>query len=155
MLHVGGNFKKMEQLKLDKYEINFLTEPFPLSLSSVKGLFESDSGMYHYEAIEEAEKMLKRFYDLGYIAFHVWLFYKKGEKIKIVLNEPEHGYKLAADKEFWLSLNEEDEIWNWLSSDKVEKSERAWDIGVDLTDKFRQEYLEPDDIKFWKLINQE
>lgn len=145
----------MEQLKLDKYELNFLTESFPLSLSSVKGLFESDFGMDGYESIEEAERMLKRFYDLGYIKFHVWLFYKVGEKIKIVLNEPEHGYKLAADKEFWMSLDEEQEIWNWLSSEKTEKSERAWDIGVDLTEKFKKEFLEPDDTKFWKLINQE
>jgi len=145
----------MERLKLNKYEINFLTESFPLSMSSVKGLFEHDFGMDSYESIEEAESMLKRFFDLGYLKFHVWLFYKSGDNIKIVMNEPEHGYQLDANKEFWQSLDQEEEIWKWLSAEKVNNSERAWDIGVDLTDKFRNEFFKPDDTKFWELINQE
>jgi len=146
----------MARLKLNKYEINFLTERFPLSLSAVRGLFEDDFRMEASEATEGSIELLKRFYELGYIKFHVWLFYRKGSRIEIVLNEPEHGYQIVADQEFWLSLeSEQEEVWSSLTPEMVQTSGRSWNIGVDLTEKFLKDYLEPDDTEYWKLINQE
>ena len=146
----------MAGLKLSNYEINFLTEGFPLSLGAVRRLFENDFRMERSGATEESIKMLRRFYALGYIKFQVWLFYRKGSRIDVVLNEPEHGYQIVADQEFWLSLeSEQEEVWSTLTSEMVETSGRSWDIGVDLTEKFLKDYFEPDDTEYWKLNNEE
>lgn len=141
----------MNEIKLNKYEINFLTEPFPVHLGDVKNLFVSDFGFTETDAINESINLLKRMYELNFIQFEILLYYKSDNKIEIVLDEPEKGFELKIDSNFWTKLKNEKEIWNRLTLGM----NRNWDFGVDLTNGFYKKYYEPDDTEFYKLINQE
>ena len=141
----------MNDIKLNKYEINFLTEPFPIHLGDVKNLFISDFGFSEIDAIKKSHTLLKRMYDLEFIQFEILLYYKSDNKVKIVLDEPEKGFELKIDSDFWTKLKNDKEIWNRL----ISGMERYWDFGIDLTEDFYEKYYEPDDTEFYKLINQE
>ncbi|TYC07387.1 hypothetical protein ES677_15070 [Bizionia gelidisalsuginis] len=141
----------MNDIKLNKYEINFLTEPFPIHLGDVKNLFISDFGFSEIDAISESIDLLKRMYELNFIQFEILLYYKSDSKIKIVLDEPEKGFELKIDSDFWIKLKNEKEIWNRL----MLGMNRNWDFGIDLSNDFYEKYYEPDDTEFYKLINQE
>ena len=104
----------MNSIKLNKYEINFLTEPFPIHLGDVKNLFISDFGFSEIDAMTESIDLLKRMYELNFIRFEILLYYKTDNKIKIVLDEPEKGFELKIDSDFWTKLKNEKEIWNRL-----------------------------------------
>tara|TARA_R100001369_G_scaffold84728_1_gene117774 strand:+ start:36 stop:458 length:423 start_codon:yes stop_codon:yes gene_type:complete len=140
----------MNDIKLNKYEINFLTEPFPVHLGDVKNLFISDFGFSEKDAINESITLLKRMYELNFIQFEILLYYKTENKIEIVLGESEKGFELKIDSDFWTKLKNEKEIWNRLTLGM----ERNWDFGIDLTNGFYEKYYEPDDTEFYKLINQ-
>jgi hypothetical protein len=139
----------MNDIKLNKYEINFLTEPFPVHLGDVKNLFISDFGFSEKDAINESITLLKRMYELKFIQFEILLYYKTENKIEIVLGESEKGFELKIDSDFWTKLKSEKEIWNRLTLGM----ERNWDFGIDLTNGFYEKYCEPDDTEFNKLIN--
>ena len=140
----------MNDIKLNKYEINFLTELFPIRLGDVKNLFISDFGFSEKDAINESISLLKRMYELDFIQFEILLYYKTESKIDIVLGESEKGFELKIETDFWSKLKSENEIWNRLTLGM----ERNWDFGIDLTNDFYRKYYEPDDTEFYKLINQ-
>ncbi len=140
----------MNDIKLNKYEINFLTELFPIRLGDVKNLFISDFGFSEKDAINESITLLKRMYELDFIQFEILLYYKTESKIDIVLGESEKGFELKIETDFWSKLKSENEIWNRLTLGM----ERNWDFGIDLTNDFYRKYYEPDDTEFYKLINQ-
>ncbi|MAL58550.1 MAG: hypothetical protein CMC14_00730 [Flavobacteriaceae bacterium] len=139
----------MNDIKLNKYEINFLTEPFPMHLGDVKNLFISDFGFSELDAINESINLLKRMYVLDFIQFEILLYYKSENKIKIVLGESEKGFELKIDSDFWKKLKNEKEIWNRL----ILGMDRNWDFGIDLSNDFYEKYCEPDDTEFNKLIS--
>ena len=134
---------------MNKYEINFLTEPFPIHLGDVKNLFINDFGFCEKDAINESIILLKKMYDMSFIQFEILLYYKSENKIEIVLGESEKGFQLKIDSDFWTKLKNENEIWNRLTLGM----ERNWDFGIDLTKGFYKKYYEPDDTEFNKLIN--
>lgn len=142
----------MNNISLNKYEIDFLTESFSLSLGDFKDLLVVDFDLNENNAILESIKSLKKFYKLGWIRFEVWLYVKKDNKIDIVFNKGDSGFKLIVDELFWERINKDLTIWERLS---MKNQDRNWDIGVCLTDLFKNKYLEPDDTEFYKLINQE
>ena len=139
----------MNEIKLNKYEINFLTEPFPIHLGDVKNLFISDFGLSEIDAISKSINLLKRMFDLGFIQFEILLYYTVENKIEIVLGDSEKGFELKIDSEFWTKLKNEKEIWNRLTLG----IKRNWDFGIDLTKEFREKYDKLDNVKFNKLIN--
>ena len=61
------------------------------------------------------------------------------------------GPALVVNDAFWLWLEQSSEVWNRITADR----ERDWDLIVDTTDLFTEQYFTPDDREFWKLINQE
>ena len=140
----------MSDIKLNKYEINFLTEPFPINLGDVKNLFKSDFGFSETYAIKESIALLKRMYQLHFIQFEVLLYFKSNNKIVKVLNKPEQGFELKIDSEFWKKLESEKEIWNRLTLGM----NRNWDFTIDLTKGFYEKYFEPNETEFYKLIHQ-
>ena len=143
-------YLEMNPIKLDKYEINFLTEPFPLHLEDAKTLFVLDFGFSSDEAQERTIDLLKRMVELNFIQFEILLYYKSDDDtIKIVLDEPDKGFELKVDDDFWDKLRNEQEVWKRPTSIKL------WSFGIDFTDEFYQRYFEPDDTEFYKLINQE
>ncbi|MCB0745781.1 MAG: hypothetical protein KDC67_17895, partial [Ignavibacteriae bacterium] len=91
----------MTKIKLNKYEINFLTEPFPIHLGDVKNLFISDFGLSELDAIKESIDLLKRMYELDFIQFEILLYYKSENKMKIVLGDSEKGFELKVGTDFW------------------------------------------------------
>lgn len=139
----------MTEIKLNKYEINFLTEPFPIHLGDVKNLFISDFGFSEMDVIDESIDLLKRMYELDFIQFEILLYYKSINKIEIVLGKPEKGFELKVDNDFWTNLKSDKEIWNRLTVGM----ERNWDFGIDLTKGFYNKYCEPDETEFNKLIS--
>jgi len=142
----------MNNIKLNKYEINFLTEPFPIHLGDVKNLFIYDFGLSEIDAIYESISLLKRMHELGFIQFEILLYYKyDNNSMKVLDDECEKGFELKVDSDFWSNLKKEKEIWNRL----ILGMNRNWDFGVDLTNEFYKKYFEPDDKEFYKLINQE
>ena len=94
----------MNDIKLNKYEINFLTELFPIHLGDVKNLFISDFGFSEKDAINESITLLKRMYELDFIQFEILLYYKTESKIDIVLGESEKGFELKIETDFWSKL---------------------------------------------------